>query len=234
MAKTTTNSHQRSERVIRVLIVDDEPLGRKMVRRMLEGHGQVEIVGECENGQEAITAIQTTAPDLLFLDIQMPEIDGFAVLEACKADPLPHVIFVTAYDQYAVQAFEIHALDYILKPFDRERFEQALGRAIQALKNERQSDTSERILALLAEHQRPSNYIERFIIKGDGRVFFLKADEVEWIEAEGNYVSLHVRKRKYLFREAISNLETMLDPRKFQRIQRSTIVNIEHIRELQP
>jgi two-component system, LytTR family, response regulator len=231
-----TANQQRSLRGIslKVLIVDDEPLGRNMVRRMLEGHSEVEIVGECENGQEAITAIKTTAPDLVFLDVQMPEIDGFAVLDACKADQLPHVIFVTAYDQYAVQAFEIHALDYILKPFDQERFEQALARVKQQLNSERVSESNERILALLAETRSRPHYIERFIIKAEGRVFFLKTDEVEWIQAEGNYVSLHVRKRKYLFREAISTLETELDPRKFQRIGRSTIVNIECIRELQP
>jgi two-component system, LytTR family, response regulator len=219
---------------LRVLIVDDEPHGRKVVRRMLASHAEVEIVGECENGREAITAIKNAAPQVVFLDVQMPEIDGFAVLEACEPDVLPLVIFVTAYDQYAVQAFEIHALDYILKPFDEDRFEQALARVKQQVKNDRLSQSAERILALLAERRPAPTYIDRFIIKTDGRVFFLKVDEVEWIHAEGNYVSLHVRKGKYLFRESISNLEMQLEPRKFQRIQRSIIVNIDCIRELQP
>ena len=219
---------------LRVLIVDDEPLGRNMVRRMLAGHSDVEVIGECENGHDAITAIKTEAPDVVFLDVQMPEIDGFAVLEAFQPNELPLVIFVTAYDQYAVQAFEIHALDYILKPFDQDRFEQALSRVKHQIKSDKLSQSAERILALLADRRPSPNYIDRFIIKADGRVFFLKVDEVEWIQAEGNYVSLHVRKGKYLFRETISNLETQLEPRKFQRIQRSIIVNIDCIRELQP
>lgn len=236
MAKITTVNKERSTAGdrLRVLIVDDEPLARNMVRRMLQSDSEVEIVGECENGHEAITAIKTTTPDLVFLDVQMPEINGFAVLEECQTHQLPHVIFVTAYDQYAVQAFEIHALDYVLKPFDQERFELALSRAKQQIKSEELSQSNERILALLAEHQSRPQYVERLIIKAEGRVFFLKVEEVEWIEAQGNYVSLHAGKRKYLFREAISNLETQLDPRKFQRIQRSTIVNIDCIRELQP
>lgn len=219
---------------LRVLIVDDEPLARQILRKRLQGHSEVEIVGECENGHEAIAGIEKFAPDLVFLDIQMPEVDGFAVLEACQQNQLPHIIFVTAYDQFAVQAFEIHALDYILKPFDKERFEQALARAKRQIKGEKISESSERILALLADNKARPEYIERLIIKAEGRVFFLKIDEIEWIEAQGNYVSLHAGKKQHMFREAISNLEAQLDPRKFQRIQRSAIVNIEHIRELQP
>jgi two-component system, LytTR family, response regulator len=220
--------------MLRVLIVDDEPLARRMVRRMLHDHHEVEIVGECESGLEAIASIRATRPDLVFLDVQMPELDGFAVIEALKSDSLPHIIFVTAYDQYAVRAFEVHALDYLLKPFDAERFAQALSRAIRQINGEKSGDLSERVLALLAENKEPSRYVERLIIKTDGRVFFLKTDEIEWIEAEGNYVALHVGKKRYLFREAISSLEKELDPRKFQRIQRSAIVNIDCIRELQP
>jgi two-component system LytT family response regulator len=216
------------------LIVDDEPLARKMVRVMLRGHTGIEVIGECENGLEAITAILTDNPDIVFLDVQMPEIDGFEVLEGCKSEHLPLIIFVTAYDQYAVRAFEINALDYLLKPYDQERFEQALERACQQVHSGRSGHFNERILALLEQTQARASYLERLIIKTEGRIFFLRTEEIEWIEAEGNYVSLHVGKKRYFFREAISSLETHLDPRKFQRIQRSAIVNIDYINELQP
>lgn len=233
----------RDSSPIRVLIVDDEPAGRDIVREMLREvvrRGEVEIVCECEDGRAALHAIQNVKLDLVFLDIQMPEMDGFAVLSALPPDQLPFIIFVTAYDQYALRAFEIHALDYLLKPFDRERFDQAFEQARRTLTRERASDVSERILCLLEERgatgsQTPAQqHLERFVIKADGRVFFLRADEIEWIEAEGNYVSLHAGQRTYLFREAISTLETQLDPRTFRRIHRSTIVNIDCIRELHP
>jgi two-component system LytT family response regulator len=206
-----------------------------MVRKMLLRSADVEIVGECENGYEAITAIKKSRPDLVFLDVQMPEMDGFGVIDAIKEEQLPHIIFVTAYDQYAVRAFDVHALDYLLKPFDEERFAEALERAKRQIRRgDESTDWRGRILALLAEGQASALYLERLIIKTGGRVFFLKTEEVKWIEAEGNYVALHTGKKKYLFREAISSLAAQLDPRKFQRIQRSTIVNIEYIRELQP
>jgi two-component system, LytTR family, response regulator len=218
---------------IRALIVDDEPPGRMLVRKMLHDAPEVEIVGECENGYEAIEAVKSRCPDLMFLDVQMPEVDGFAVLEALEPDELPHVIFVTAYDKYALRAFEVHALDYLLKPFDRERFKEALERARRQIFSEGTS-LNRQLLALLAENKSQQQHLERLIIKTEGRVFFLKTDEVEWIEAQGNYVALHVRKKKYLFRESISSLVTRLDPRRFQRIGRSAIVNIDYIRELQP
>jgi two-component system LytT family response regulator len=221
-----------SEVKIKALIVDDEPLARSMTRRMLDGHAKIELVGECESGEEAVAAIRTQKPDLVFLDVQMPGLDGFAVIEALASERLPQIIFITAYDQYAVRAFDVHALDYLLKPFDRERFEQALRRAVRRIETEQSGKLNERILSLLAE--REPRYLERFIIKAEGRVFFLKADEIEWIEAEGNYVTLHAGGKGHLFREAISSLETKLDPRKFQRIGRSAIVNLDSIRELQP
>jgi len=217
---------------IRVLIVDDEPLGRTFVRRMLEAHAEVEIVGECENGREAVAAIKNHAPDLVFLDVQMPETDGFAVLEGLN-EKQPAIIFVTAYDEYAVRAFEVNALDYLLKPYDRKRFEQAFERAARQIQNQKNDSVGEQILSLLNENKSPEKYIERFIIKGNGRVFFLKAEEISWIEAEGNYVLLHTPQKKHIFREAISNLECKLDPQKFPRISRSAIVNLDYIRELQ-
>ena len=221
-----------SEAKIKALIVDDEPLARSMTRRMLDGHSNIELVGECESGEEAGAAIRILKPDLVFLDVQMPGLDGFAVIESLASERLPQIVFITAYDQYAVRAFDVHALDYLLKPFDRERFEQALRRAVRQIETEKGGEAHERILSMLAG--REPRYLERFIIKTEGRVFFLKADEIEWIEAEGNYVLLHTDGKGHLFREAISSLEAKLDPRKFQRVGRSAIVNLDSIRELQP
>ncbi len=215
--------------MIRVLIVDDEPLARTAIRNMLRRHSDVKIAAECESGAEAIAAIASAAPDLVFLDVQMPEVDGFGVLAAIQRERMPRVIFVTAYDQYAVHAFDVHALDYLLKPFDRERFDAALERARRELTA---PDWSGRVLALLRETR--GEYLQRLIIRGQGRVFFLAAAEIDWIEAQGNYVNLHSGGRKHLFREALGSLETKLDPRMFRRIHRSTIANVERIRELRP
>ena len=219
---------------IRVLIVDDESLARDMIREMLEEDRDVEIVGECLNGKEAVRAIEAYAPDLLFLDVQMPEASGFQVLETFKGGPLPHVIFVTAYDQYAVRAFEVHALDYLLKPFDRERFEASWQRAKEQILKEKNGRLDQRILSLLEELKAGSQYLERLVIKANGRVFFLDAGDIDWIEAEGNYVSVHSGLKSHLLRETISGLESQLDPKKFRRIHRSAIVQLDKIKELQP
>ncbi len=219
-------------RIIRTVIVDDEPLGRTVIREMLRRDSEVEIIGECANGQEAIETISNHRPDLVFLDVQMPEIDGFEVLATLDAAHLPMVVFVTAYDQYAVRAFEVHAVDYLLKPFDRERFNRALQHAKSQLKLDRNGEINQRILALLEKPHR--KYLERVVIKAHGRVFFLKTDEIDWIGAEGNYISLHVKKDSYLLRETIGGFEAQLDPAKFSRIHRSQIVNLDRIRELQP
>lgn len=221
-------------RKIRTLIVDDEPLARRKIRRMLTRDPEVEILGDCANGREAIDAICAHNPELVFLDIQMPEVDGFDVLTSIPPAELPFVIFVTAYDQYALRAFEVSAVDYLVKPFDRRRFEKALQRAKTRLVTARGSDVNQQTLALLEELKARSSHIERLVIKAGGRAFFLKTDEIDWIEAEGKYVRLHVGKESYLLREAIGNIEGQLDPKKFPRIHRSTIVNIERVRELQP
>ena len=218
---------------IRALIIDDEPLARRRIRRMLARDPEVEILGDCANGREAIAAITSRSPDLLFLDVQMPEIDGFDVLESIAPSQIPLVIFVTAYDQYALRAFEVSAVDYLVKPFDRARFEKALERAKTLLATERGGDLNRQTLALLAELRARSNHIERLVIKAGGRAFFLKTEEIDWIEAEGKYVRLHVGKESYLLREAISSMEAQLDPKRFPRIHRSTIVNIDRVRELQ-
>lgn len=220
--------------LIRVLVVDDEPLARTMLREMLRSDPQVAIVGESSNGREAVEAIRSQAPDLVFLDVQMPELGGFEVLETLGKVPIPHVIFVTAYDQYAVRAFEVHALDYLLKPFDRERFDVCWQRARAQIMRERNGGVDQRILLLLEELKAGSRYLERLVIKSGGRIYFLETNEIDWIEAEGNYVSVHSGKKSHLLRETISSLESQLDPRKFVRIHRSSIVRIDRIQELQP
>jgi len=164
----------------------------------------------------------------------MPEIDGFDVLASIPLSKIPFVIFVTAYDQYALKAFEVSAVDYLVKPFDRRRFEKALQRAKARLASERDIDLNQQTLALLEELKAKASHVERLVIKSGGRAFFLKTEEIDWVEAEGKYVRLHVGKESYLLREAMGSMEAQLDPKKFPRIHRSTIVNIERVRELQP
>jgi two-component system, LytTR family, response regulator len=219
---------------IRVLIVDDEPLARGMVSEMLETDSEAEIVGECSNGRDAVKAIESLSPDLIFLDVQMPEFGGFDVLESFKNQKLPRVIFVTAYDQYAVRAFEVHAVDYLLKPFDRERFNTAWGRAKVHIRKDQLDRRDQHIMALLQELKAGPTYIERLVVKTAGRVFFLDIKDIDCIEAEGNYVRVHNGPRSYLLRETISGLESQLDPKEFLRIHRSAIVRIDKIKELQP
>jgi len=219
---------------IRVMVVDDEPLARGMVREMLDSDPEAEIVGECANGRDAISAIKSLGPDLIFLDVQMPEFGGFDVLEAFADEPLPRVIFVTAYDQYAVRAFEVHALDYLLKPFDRERFMTAWQRAKLQISKDQFDRRDQHIMALLEELKAGPRYIERLVVKTAGRVFFLDINDIDCIEAEGNYVRVHNGPKSYLLRETISGLESQLDPKEFLRIHRSAIVRIDKIKELQP
>jgi two-component system, LytTR family, response regulator len=219
---------------IRALVIDDEPLARALIREMLATDPDAEIVGECANGRDAIEAIQSLSPDLIFLDVQMPELGGFEVIESLRHTDLPAIIFVTAYDQYALRAFEVHALDYLLKPFDRERFNLAWERARSRVLEGRVKERDEQLMALLKELRASTQYIERLVIKAEGRVFFLDVDDIYYIEAEGNYVGVHNGQRSYLLRETIGGLESQLDPKKFLRIHRSAIVRIDKIKELQP
>ena len=219
---------------IQTLIVDDEPLARERIRTLLADEHDVEIIGEGANGRDAVTSIQNRKPDLLFLDVQMPELDGFGVLDQITVAKMPVVIFVTAYDQYALRAFEVHALDYLLKPFDRERFQKALQRARLQIQQAKNGEVNARVLALLEDLRAERKWLDRLVIKSGGRVFFLKVEEIDWIEAAGNYVRLHVEREVHLLRETIKNLETQLDPKKFLRISRSIIVRIDGIKELQP
>jgi two-component system LytT family response regulator len=220
---------------IRTLIVDDEPLARERIKRFLAAEPDLELIGECAEGREAVAAIQTLKPDLVFLDIQIPELDGFGVLKAITIAQMPAVIFVTAYDRYALQAFDVNALDYLLKPYNRERFHKAVERARAQLSNGSKGELNERLLSLLENFKtEPQRHLERLMIKSSGRVFFLRAEELDWIEAEGNYLRVHVGRESHLIRETMNRLASKLDPDKFLRIHRSTLVNIERIKELQP
>lgn len=216
---------------LRVLIIDDEPRARGFIRKMLVGDPAVEIAGECGNGYEAVRAIKTKKPDLIFLDVQMPELDGFAVLERLRAEEMPALVFVTAFDRYALRAFEEHALDYLLKPFDQERFSRTLQHAKLRIA-ERRSAQQEGIAQLLAAAKRPS--LDRITVKHSGRMLLLRGEDIEWIEAEDNYVLIHSGKDSYLLRQTLTEMEAKLDPERFIRVHRGAILNIEALKEFQP
>lgn len=219
---------------IRTMIIDDEPLARERVKRFLRDEDEIEIIGECSNGVDAVGAIKEKKPDLVFLDIQMPEKNGFEVIRSLSGKYLPTVVFVTAYDQYALQAFDVHALDYLLKPFTRERLHRAVMRAREQIDGKRFGRIDERLTSLIADLKTEKKYLERLVIKTTGRVFFLKSDEIDWIEAAGNYVKLHVGRETHMIRETMNGIETKLDPDRFLRIHRSTVVHIDRIKELHP
>jgi two-component system LytT family response regulator len=219
---------------IRTMIVDDEELGRERVRMMLTEHPDIEVVAECGDGAEAVRTIERERPDLVFLDVQMPGMNGFEVLETLEGEPIPAVVFVTAHDDYALRAFDIHALDFLLKPFDNERFEKALERARVQVSHARGTAVDSRILSLLEDLKSDRKYPERLIVKAGGRVFFLRTEEIDWVEAAGNYVRLHARNEAHLLRESMKNMEAKLDPKLFVRIHRSAIVNVDRIKELEP
>jgi two-component system LytT family response regulator len=201
--------------MIRALIVDDEPLAREAIRDLLTADGAFEIAGECESGEQAVAAIGELRPDVVFLDVQMPGIDGFGVVERVGVERMPLTVFVTAYDRYALQAFEAQALDYVLKPFDEDRFRRVLQRV-----RGRQGARPE--------------LADRLAIKSGGRTVFLRRDEIVWFEASGNHVKVRTAGESHLLRETIKNLESRLDPDRFVRIHRSTIVNADHVREIRP
>jgi two-component system LytT family response regulator len=220
--------------VIRVLIVDDEPIARRGIRQQLRGEAGLEVIGEYGDGAAAIDAITGLAPDLVFLDIQMPEVGGFDVVEAIGVARMPAVVFVTAYDEHALRAFDVHAVDYVLKPIDRHRFRTAVERARRRLADT-PGQLDRRIAAALGELGRPAHdYAKRLAIKGDGRVILVDVDEVDRLEAAGNYVEVHGGARHHLVRETMASLEARLDPARFVRVSRSSIVNADRVRELQP
>jgi two-component system LytT family response regulator len=224
-----------TDRPIRVLIVDDEPLARERIRTLLGGESDVEVAAEAADGLEAVDAIREHAPDLVFLDVQMPGLDGFEVIEMVGAERMPPVVFVTAYDQHALRAFEVQALDYLLKPFDAERFQGTLQRARRQIESLERGDLGRRLLSLVRslKGDKPAR-TDRLVVKSGGRLFFLRAEEIDWIEAAGNYVRLHVGADAHLLRETMNSIEARLNAEIFFRIHRSYIVNIERIKELQP
>ena len=233
---------------LRVLLVDDEPLARDCVRLALRRHTDIEVAGECAGGNEAVTAILETTPDLVFLDVQMPDIGGFEVIERIGVDRMPPVIFVTAFDAHELQAFRVHALDYVLKPFDDERVDEALAHARAQLAARREGELGRQLAALLgdrvADLPSPSTgtpatppthpYLTRFSVRDDDRTRFVLASSVDWLEADGNYVRLHVGMTEHRLRSAVNVLARALDPRQFAQIHRSTIVNLDRVREVQP
>ena len=217
---------------IRALIVDDEQLGRDRVRGSLSTDADIEIVGECADGSEAIAAINTLSPQLVFLDVQMPQIDGFDVLKAIDEEKMPLVIFVTAYNDYAVNAFDVHAVDYLLKPYDDSRFQEAVREAKRDLQTKEWDEINARTLALLEELKNKRRYLERLPIKIKGRVRFIKVTQIDWIESKEKFVLVHVGPSAYPLNEIISELGEQLDPEQFPFINRSYIVNIDSIQQL--
>jgi two-component system LytT family response regulator len=216
---------------IRALIIDDEPLARRRLRTLLTSEADIEVVGECDDGASAIVETRRLMPDLLFLDIQMPGLDGFDVLEALGPATSPAVIFVTAHDDYALRAFDVHAVDYLLKPFDRSRLRQALSR-VRAMRVD-VTEVGRRLLALVAD-VRASRSLERLVVKSRGRVYFVRVEEIDWIQTAGHYLVLHVAGQEHLIRETFKTLEQRLDPDRFIRVHRSIIVNIDRVSQLAP
>ena len=217
---------------MRVVIVDDEPPARRKIRRFLGHERDVQIVAEASDGASALEAIGHHQPDLVFLDVQMPGVDGFGVLAALPEAEVPHVVFVTAYDEYAIKAFEVSAVDYLLKPFDEERLQASLVKVRERLRLERHADVDGRFDRLLQELRRENQTLDRILVKTAGRVLFVDTRDIAWIEGAGNYVKLHVKHQAHLLRETLDRLGARLDPRIFVRAHKSHLVNVEHIREM--
>jgi two-component system LytT family response regulator len=218
---------------LRAIIADDEPLGRERVRTLLKDEPDVEVVAEAANGREAVAAVRKHAPDLLFLDVQMPELDGFEVLRGLGRERLPVVIFVTAFDEHAVRAFEVHALDYLLKPFKPSRFKQAVARAREQARRRGGLEVPAELVALLKEQASKSTFALRLAVKSPERTVFVKVELLDWAESAGNYVVLHSGKETHVMRETMSALTARLDPAQFLRVSRSALVNADRIKELQ-
>lgn len=219
---------------VRTLIVDDEPLARTHLRALLADDPDIEVMGECGDGRAAVKAIRSDAPDLVLLDVQMPELDGFEVVREVGVDRVPALVFITAYDEHALRAFEAHALDYLMKPVNRETFARTIARAKELVRRASAGDMRvplERLLAVV-HGQRPA--ADRIAVKVDGSVHFLRVDEIEWADVDGDHVRLHARRKVYQHREPLSHLEQRLPGGKFLRIHRSALVNVDHVREIQP
>jgi two-component system LytT family response regulator len=218
---------------INTLIVDDERLSRRRIRRLLSLDAEVEVMGECANGEEAVAFLQRHTPDLMFIDIQMPGKDGFGVIASVPRERLPVLVFVTAYDDHALKAFEVQAFDYLLKPFDRKRFQETVQRCKEHLRRLR-GGVDQHLAAVLESLGRRREGVDRIAVKSAGHILFVRVDEIDWIEAADNYVCLHCGSETHVLRETMTALEARLDPHQFLRVHRSTIVNLDRIRELQP
>lgn len=231
---------------LRVLVVDDEPAARRGIKLLLESASAVNVVGEAGDGPEAVRQIEVLEPDIVFLDVQMPGYDGFEVIKRVAAAQLPAVVFVTAYDEHALRAFDVSAVDYLLKPYEDARFHAALARAAEEVRRRRAGDLGARLERLIAALERtpappaateaggPGGVADRILIKSSGELHFLKTEEIDWIEAEGDYMKFHAGGRAHLLRETMARLESRLDPRRFIRIHRSTIVNVDRVRKMSP
>jgi len=222
---------------IRVIIVDDEKLARDRIRRLLERSDNYDIISECANGSEAVNVLNENDIDLMFLDIQMPEMDGFEVLKHIDRNKLPVIIFVTAYDTYALKAFEVHAIDYLLKPFDDERFNSALLHSADILKNKSKEVFNDKLMGFIEENEKAKRqhhkYLERILIKSSGRIYFVSTKDVIRIKAAGKYLKIKDSEKEHTIRKTMTQLEEQLDPDRFIRIHRSVIVNVDHITEMQ-
>jgi two-component system LytT family response regulator len=228
-----------TSRKIKAIVVDDEPPARRNLRALLAGIPDIELVKECGNGRDAVSSIREFQPELVFLDVQMPEMNGFEVLEQLTDQPMPVIIFVTAYDQYALKAFEVSALDYLLKPFDDARFHKALAGARRQIEQQDAGELGRKLLTLIGSRSTkpdasPQRYVTRLMVKAAGRVIFIRAEEIDWIEAYDNYARLHVGAKAHLLRQTMNELEGALNPEQFARIHRSTIVNLDRVKELHP
>ena len=218
---------------MRSLIADDEPLARTALLRLLNGNPDVSVIGQCSDGESAVQAIRQLQPDLVFLDVQMPEMNGFQVVESIGVEQMPVTIFVTAFDRYAIRAFDANAVDYLLKPFAPDRLSRAVSRALDRCQGRHDKGTAQKLFSLLGSRYQ-SDYVQRLAVASGGRIVFVSVADIDWIEAEGNYARLHAGRRVYDVRETLHALMEKLDPREFVRIHRSTIVNMHRIREVQP
>ncbi len=219
---------------LQAIIVDDEELARERIRGLLQSQGEIRVLSECSNGREAVEAIEQHHPDLVFLDIQMPDLDGFGVIETIGVERMPPVIFITAFDRYAVNAFEASAVDYLLKPFDRERFRQAIDRALKRHEDRRIDDLDQNVHKLLELAGAGRRYDDRLVVRSGTSVHFVKAENIDWIESARNYVKIHSGAEVYQMRETMAHIETRLDPERFLRIHRSTLINVDRIKKLEP
>lgn len=219
---------------LQAIIVDDEDLARQRIRDLLKDRSDIEVKAECRNGKAAIEAIRRHGADLVFLDVQMPDVDGFGVIEKIGAEKMPPVIFVTAFDKYALNAFEANAVDYLLKPFDRERFQVAVDRLLQRHEHRNALEIDRSLHKLLELAENGGRYTDRLVVRSSGSVYFVKTESIDWVEASRNYIKIHCGPEVHTMRETMARIERRLDPERFLRIHRSTVVNIDRIKKIEP